>query len=89
MVAQDSTLVGSVSDASTDGPLPGVSVVIKGTQTGTQTDFDGNFSLSGVSSGDVIQFSYIGYVTQEVQVGFSAACHHQATYQTRELKHQC
>ena len=71
MVAQDSTLVGSVSDASTDGPLPGVSVVIKGTQTGTQTDFDGNFSLSGVSSGDVIQFSYIGYVTQEVQVGSS------------------
>ena len=71
MVAQDSTLVGSVSDSSTDGPLPGVSVVIKGTQNGTTSDFDGNFSLSGVSSGDVIQFSYIGYVTQEVQVGSS------------------
>ena len=48
MVAQDSTLVGSVSDSSTDGPLPGVSVVIKGTQNGTTSDFDGNFSLSGV-----------------------------------------
>ncbi|MDB3901619.1 TonB-dependent receptor [Flavobacteriaceae bacterium] len=71
MVAQDSNLVGSVSDSSTDGPLPGVSVVIKGTQNGTTSDFDGNFSLSGVSSGDVIQFSYIGYVTQEVQVGSS------------------
>ena len=68
MVAQDSTLVGSVSDSSTDGPLPGVSVIIKGTQTGTTSDFDGNFSLTGVSSGDVIQFYYLGYVTQEVQV---------------------
>ena len=38
MVAQDSTLVGSVSDSSTDGPLPGVSVIIKGTQTGTTSD---------------------------------------------------
>jgi len=71
MVAQDSILVGSVSDASTSGPLPGVSVVIKGTQIGTQTDFDGNFSISGVNSGDIIQFSFIGYVTQEVQVGNS------------------
>jgi len=71
MVSQDSILVGSVSDASTSGPLPGVSVVIKGTQIGTQTDFDGNFSISGVNSGDIIQFSFIGYVTQEVQVGNS------------------
>ena len=71
LVAQDSTLVGSVSDSSTDGPLPGVSVVIKGTQNGTTSDFDGNFSLSGVSSGDVIQFSYLGYITQEVEVGNS------------------
>ena len=71
MVAQDSTLVGSVSDSSSDGPLPGVSVIIKGTQTGTTSDFDGNFSLSGVSSGDVIQFSYLGYITQEVEVGNS------------------
>tara|TARA_B110000263_G_scaffold248974_1_gene265222 strand:- start:2391 stop:5378 length:2988 start_codon:yes stop_codon:yes gene_type:complete len=68
MVAQDATLNGSVSDASTDGPLPGVSVFINGTQTGTSTDFNGNFSLNGVSSGDVIQFSYIGYLTQEVTI---------------------
>jgi len=71
VMGQDSTLVGSVVDSNTDGPLPGVSVVIKGTQSGTTTDFDGNFSLSGVESGDVIQFSYIGYVTQEIEVGTS------------------
>ena len=68
VMGQDSTLVGSVVDSNTDGPLPGVSVVIKGTQSGTTTDFDGNFSLSGVESGDVIQFSYIGYVTQEIEI---------------------
>ena len=62
------TLLNPVSDASTDGPLPGVSVFINGTQTGTSTDFNGNFSLNGVSSGDVIQFSYIGYLTQEVTI---------------------
>ena len=69
MVAQDVTLNGSVLDASTDGPLPGVSVVISGSQSGTTTDFNGNFSLKGVSIGDVIQFSYIGYITQEVTIG--------------------
>ncbi|MFO7672569.1 MAG: carboxypeptidase-like regulatory domain-containing protein, partial [Lutibacter sp.] len=40
--AQEKTVTGNVSDAS--GPLPGVTVLIKGTKTGTQTDFDGNYS---------------------------------------------
>ena len=71
IVAQDATLNGSVSDSSNDGPLPGVSVVISGTQNGTTTDFNGNFSLIGVSVGDVIQFSYIGYLTKDVTVGSS------------------
>jgi len=71
IVAQDATLNGSVSDSYNDGPLPGVSVVISGTQNGTTTDFNGNFSLSGVSVGDVIQFSYIGYLTKDVTVGSS------------------
>ena len=67
--AQQAT-TGTIIDA--DGvPIPGATVIISGTSQGTTTDFDGNFSLSGVSSGDVIQFSYIGYVTQEVQVGSS------------------
>ena len=70
-MAQDATLNGSVSDSYNDGPLPGVSVVISGTQNGTTTDFNGNFSLSGVSVGDVIQFSYIGYLTKDVTVGSS------------------
>ena len=57
---------GTVSDAT--GPLPGASVVVQGTTTGTQTDFDGNYTLDGVPGDAVLVFSYIGYATQEVPV---------------------
>jgi iron complex outermembrane receptor protein len=57
---------GTVSDA--NGPLPGASVVLKGTTTGTQTDFDGNYILSNVAADGTLVFSYIGYTTQEVAV---------------------
>ncbi|MDW7692409.1 TonB-dependent receptor [Flammeovirgaceae bacterium SG7u.111] len=49
-------------------PLPGVSIIVKGTSTGTTTDIEGEFSLD-VIDGAVLQFSYIGFVTQEVVVG--------------------
>ncbi|GGD52994.1 SusC/RagA family TonB-linked outer membrane protein [Muriicola marianensis] len=62
--AQD--VSGTVSDA--NGPLPGASVVVQGTTNGTQTDFDGNYSLSNVGSDAVLVFSYIGYKTQEIAV---------------------
>lgn len=58
---------GTVSDSS--GPLPGASVVVKGTTTGAQTDFDGNFTISDVDASAILVFSYIGYKTQEVAVG--------------------
>lgn len=58
---------GTVSDAS--GPLPGASVVVKGTTNGAQTDFDGIFTISDVDAGSTLVFSYIGYKTQEVLVG--------------------
>lgn len=61
--AQNSNITGMVKDAN-DEPLIGVSVVIKGTSTGVVTDLNGNFSLSG-KVGDVIQFSFIGMVSQE------------------------
>ncbi|MGB5821979.1 MAG: TonB-dependent receptor [Saonia sp.] len=57
---------GTVSDAS--GPLPGASVVVKGTTNGTQTDFDGNYTLSDVGSDATLVFSYIGFSTQEIAV---------------------
>ncbi|MEM9075830.1 MAG: TonB-dependent receptor [Bacteroidota bacterium] len=60
------TVSGTVSDAS--GPLPGASVVVKGTTNGTQTDFDGNYTLNDVASDAVLVFSYIGFATQEITV---------------------
>lgn len=55
---------GNVSDKANGEPLIGVSVLEKGTQNGTVTDFDGNFSLS-VSANATIVISYVGYKTQE------------------------
>ena len=54
---------GIVSDSS--GPVPGVNVLIKGTTTGTSTDFDGKFEIKA-NNGDIIVFSYIGFLTQEI-----------------------
>ncbi|MEZ0184522.1 SusC/RagA family TonB-linked outer membrane protein [Flavobacterium oncorhynchi] len=62
--AQERAVSGTVSD-NAGMPLPGVSVLVKGTKTGTQTDFDGKFSIK-VSSSQVLVFSYIGMKSQEV-----------------------
>lgn len=62
--AQERTVTGIVSD-SNGLPLPGVSILIKGTSTGTQTDFDGKFSIVA-SPSQVLVFSYIGMKTQEI-----------------------
>mgnify|MGYP002638911631 CR=1 FL=1 len=58
--AQDKTISGKVSDET--GPLPGVSVVIKGTTSGTETDFDGKYTIKA-KVGDVLQFSFVGMET--------------------------
>ena len=60
------SIKGVVTDA--DGSLPGVSITIKGTTTGVQTDFDGNYAINA-SQGDVLVFSYLGYTTEERSVG--------------------
>ncbi|WP_282179437.1 SusC/RagA family TonB-linked outer membrane protein [Maribacter stanieri] len=57
---------GNVSDQ--EGPLPGASVIVKGTTRGTTTDFDGNFTIEA-NSEDALQVSYIGYEPQSVAVG--------------------
>ena len=62
---QNGTCTGVVKDG-TGETVIGASVVVKGTTNGTITDFDGNFSLSGVKKGDIIQISFVGYVTQEI-----------------------
>jgi TonB-linked SusC/RagA family outer membrane protein len=65
--AQEKTITGTVTDQ--DGlPLPGASVLIKGTTTGTQTDFDGNYAIEA-NTGDTLVFSYVGQRTEEILVG--------------------
>jgi TonB-linked SusC/RagA family outer membrane protein len=65
--AQESSISGVISDDDAN-PLPGVNVFIKGTNVGTATDFDGNYSIS-VNTGDVLLFSFVGFSSQEVTVG--------------------
>lgn len=60
------TVVGVVLEE--NGPLPGASVLIKGTAIGTQTDFDGEFAINA-SPNDILVISYVGYETMEVAVG--------------------
>ncbi|GAB4109204.1 MAG: TonB-dependent receptor [Thermoflexibacter sp.] len=61
---------GKVTDAEGGAALPGVTVVVKGTQTGTSTDVDGNYAISLPDGGsDVLIFSFVGYQTQEITVG--------------------
>ena len=57
---------GVVSDSS--GSLPGVTVQEKGTSNGTQTDLDGNYTITVSSDSSTLVFSYLGYKTQEVAV---------------------
>ena len=63
--AQEKIVKGTVS--SDELPLPGAAVVVKGTTHGTQTDFDGNYTLT-VKEGDILVFSFVGYTTQEKKV---------------------
>ncbi|MFV8270595.1 SusC/RagA family TonB-linked outer membrane protein [Flavobacterium sp. GT2N3] len=67
--AQERAVSGVVSD-NTGMPLPGVTVLIKGTKSGTQTDFDGKYSIRATSS-QVLIFSYIGMKTQEISTNSS------------------
>ncbi len=65
--AQEKTISGTVSDES-GLPLPGTTVLVKGTTNGTSTDFDGKYTIN-TNEGAVLVFSFVGYTTQEVTVG--------------------
>ncbi|GAB3038281.1 TonB-dependent receptor [Spirosoma pulveris] len=65
--AQDRRVTGKITG--TDGPVPGANVVLKGTQTGTATDANGDFSLNIRGANPVLVVSAIGFKTQEIAVG--------------------
>ncbi len=66
--AQQNSITGKVTDESGQ-PLPGVTVVIKGTTTGTVTDMDGNYLISNIPEDATLVFSFVGMLTQEVEIG--------------------
>lgn len=65
--AQSRVITGTVTDEA-NSPLPGVNIIAKGTTTGTTTDLDGKYSLS-VPADAILSFSYIGFISQEHEVG--------------------
>ena len=67
--AQQKTITGKVSDGS--GPLPGVSIIVKGSTIGTETDFDGKYSIKA-SSEDILIFRYLGYLSIDKTIGSSS-----------------
>lgn len=67
LLAQQSNISGTITDG-TGQPLPGANVLVKGTTMGTQSDFDGNYTIQA-SPNDVLIFSYIGFTTQSIPVG--------------------
>ncbi|GAA4458191.1 TonB-dependent receptor [Nibrella saemangeumensis] len=68
LLAQNLTVRGRVTTDGTAEPLPGVNVIIKGTQQGTTTGADGQYQLTVPNGNTILTFSYIGYVTQEIKV---------------------
>lgn len=66
--AQEIEVGGMVTSEDDGMPLPGVSIMVKNTDKGTVTDFDGNFSLENVKPQDTLTFSYLGFKTQDVVV---------------------
>lgn len=68
MFAQQ-TVRGVVKEKTSGDPLPGVNVIVKGTIKGTETDFDGKFSISNINTGNVLVFKSLGYADKEVTIG--------------------
>ncbi|MGC1243671.1 MAG: SusC/RagA family TonB-linked outer membrane protein [Chryseosolibacter sp.] len=84
VMAQQS-VTGRVTSSVDGAPLPGVSVLVKGTTTGTSTDVDGRYTISVSDNSAVLVFSFIGFTTQEVTVGNQTSVEVQMSEDTQEL----
>ncbi|PRZ01360.1 TonB-linked SusC/RagA family outer membrane protein [Marinilabilia salmonicolor] len=81
---QGKTVTGNVTDE-TGAPLPGVSVVIQGTTQGTITDMDGNYSVTLEEGQNVLQFSFIGFENQTIDVSNQSVVDVQMEPETRSI----
>ena len=73
-IMQQKTIKGAVLDVFGE-PIIGANVIVKGTVNGVITDIDGNFTLVGVSTGDILLISYIGYISQEIKISANITDH--------------
>ncbi len=68
LLSQSTEYTGTVKSKQDNLPLPGVNVVVKGTQIGTQTDFDGNFKINVPDTLNVLSFTYLGFQALEFKL---------------------
>jgi TonB-linked SusC/RagA family outer membrane protein len=68
-LAQSRTITGKVTDATNNGALPGVTILVKGTQIGTTTNPDGDYSINVPAANNTLVFSFVGYQTTERTLG--------------------
>ncbi|UCH15394.1 MAG: SusC/RagA family TonB-linked outer membrane protein, partial [Bacteroidales bacterium] len=68
LMSQEITVTGTVISALEEQPLAGVNIVVKGTLTGTVTDVSGNYEITAPSGDAILIFSYMGYLTEEVDI---------------------
>ena len=66
VIFAQTTVTGTISDS--NGPLPGASIVVKGTTNGVNTDFDGNYTLNNVPSDAILVVSFVGCISQDINV---------------------
>ncbi|WKN44883.1 SusC/RagA family TonB-linked outer membrane protein [Tunicatimonas pelagia] len=69
MLSIEKTITGKVTDLASDETLPGVNVLVKGTTIGTVTDVEGNYRLTAPDDAEMLVFSSVGYIAEEVLIG--------------------
>jgi TonB-linked SusC/RagA family outer membrane protein len=85
LIAQDRKITGKVTSAEDGSGLPGVTVSIKGTNKGTQTNVDGSYSVSVPSASTTLVFSFVGLNTQSVSVGNQSVINVALSTDSRQL----
>ncbi len=83
--AQDKTVTGTVVSLDDGAVLPGVNVLVRGTTVGTVTDLNGKYSLVVPANGSVLVFSFIGFITEEEEIGSRNVIDIQLTSDVRQL----
>lgn len=83
-VTQETRVSGKITDENNQ-PIPGVSILVKGTQIATQTDFDGKYAIKVPSAESVLVASFIGYGTKEIRIGNQSEINFQLLPETANL----